>query len=149
MWTHSGTICPSVYGSSVCHQVLRDVTRHFNRPFGNLPGFEHRRVMHQKTFQEYLYHKATLIFGESSPLNAFQNEFSHALTALCMHAVCMHWLRSACMLYVCTTFHITVVSVDVYKSWCPLSRNIGDFENSLFLVCENFSLANYNWFTIV
>ena len=42
MCTHSGTICPISYGSPVRQQVLRDVTRHFNQPFGNLPGFEHR-----------------------------------------------------------------------------------------------------------
>ena len=48
--THSGTIYPSSYGSPVRYQVLRDVTRHFNRPFRNLPGFEHRRVIHQKSF---------------------------------------------------------------------------------------------------
>ena len=69
MCTHSGTICPSVYGSPVRHQVLRDITRHFNRPFGNLLGLEHRRVIHQNTFQEKLYHIShTYFFGESSPL---------------------------------------------------------------------------------
>ena len=26
--------------------------RHFNRPFGNLPGFEDRRAIHQNTFQK-------------------------------------------------------------------------------------------------
>ena len=54
--THSGTISPSFYGSPVRHQVLRDVTQHFNRPFGNLLGFEHSRVIHQKTSQGKLYH---------------------------------------------------------------------------------------------
>ena len=69
MCTHSGTICPSSYGSPVRQQVLRDVTRHFNQPFGNLPGFEHRRVIHQKNFSGVaLSHKPHLIFGESSPL---------------------------------------------------------------------------------
>ena len=51
MCTHSGTICLNLYGSLVRRQVLRDVTRHFNRPFGNLPGFEYRRVIHRKTIQ--------------------------------------------------------------------------------------------------
>ena len=48
MGTHSGTICPSSYGSPVRRQVLRDVTQHFNWPLGNLTGFEHRRVIYQK-----------------------------------------------------------------------------------------------------
>ena len=47
-----GTICPSFYGSPVRHQVLRDVTRQFNWPFGNLPSFKHRRVIYQKNFSE-------------------------------------------------------------------------------------------------
>ena len=42
---HSGTICLSLYGSPVRHQVLRDVTQHFNRPIGNLPCFKYRRVI--------------------------------------------------------------------------------------------------------
>ena len=41
---------PSFYGSLERHQVRRDVPQRFNRPFGNLPGFENRRVTHQKTF---------------------------------------------------------------------------------------------------
>ena len=49
MCTLSRTTSPSCYGSLVRHQVLRDVTQHVNRPFGNLSGFEHRRVIHQKT----------------------------------------------------------------------------------------------------
>ena len=68
MCTHSGTICPSSYGSQVRHQVVRDVTRHFNPPFGNLPGFEHRRVIHQKTFQEKLYHISHTYFLVKVPL---------------------------------------------------------------------------------
>ena len=71
--THYGTICPSVYGSLVRHQVLRDVTQHFNRPFGNRPGFEHRRVTHKKLFRRSSIIIATLIFGESSPLNELNN----------------------------------------------------------------------------
>ena len=46
MCTHSGTICLSLYGGFVRRKVLRDVTRNFNRPFGNLPRFEYRRVIH-------------------------------------------------------------------------------------------------------
>ena len=48
MCTHSGTICPSFYRRPVRHQLRRDVTRHFHRPFGNLPGFKYRRVICQK-----------------------------------------------------------------------------------------------------
>ena len=50
--THSGTICPSFYGSLARYQVRRDVTQHFNRPIGNLPGFDYRQVLHPKNFQE-------------------------------------------------------------------------------------------------
>ena len=46
MCTHSGTICRSLYDGFVRRKVLRDVTRNFNRPFGNLPRFEYRRVIH-------------------------------------------------------------------------------------------------------
>ena len=70
MCTHSGTICPSFYGSSVRHQVLHDVTRHFNRLFGSLLGFEHRRVIHQKNFQEKLYHISHTYFLVGVPLKA-------------------------------------------------------------------------------
>ena len=45
MCTHSGTICLSLYGGFVRRKVLRDVTRNFNRPFWNLPGFEYRRMI--------------------------------------------------------------------------------------------------------
>ena len=62
------TICPSVYGSPVRHQVLRDVTRHFNRPFGNLLVFELRRVIHQQTFQEKLYNTSYTYFLVRVPL---------------------------------------------------------------------------------
>ena len=71
MCTYSGTICPSFYGSPVHHQVLRDVTRHFNRPFGNLPGFECRRVIHQKTFQEFLYRISHTYFLVIVPFNKY------------------------------------------------------------------------------
>ena len=69
MCTHSGTICPSFYGSPVRYQVLRDVTRHFNRPFGNLPGFKHRRVIHQKNFRSSSIILATLNFWWEFPFN--------------------------------------------------------------------------------
>ena len=36
---YSRTISLSFYGILVRHEMLRDVTRHFNRPFGTLPGF--------------------------------------------------------------------------------------------------------------
>ena len=62
MCTHSGTICSSFYGSPVRYQVLCDVTRHFNQPFGNLPGFEHRRVIHQKLFRSTSIIVGTLNF---------------------------------------------------------------------------------------
>ena len=57
MCTHSGTICLSLYGGFVRRKVLRDVTRNFNRPFGNLPGFEYSQVIH-----EIIIILATLIF---------------------------------------------------------------------------------------
>ena len=38
--------------------------------FGNLPGFEHRRVIHQKISEVALSYLPPLIFGESSPLTS-------------------------------------------------------------------------------
>ena len=39
MGTHSRTITLSFYGILVRHEILRDVTRHFNWPFGTLTNF--------------------------------------------------------------------------------------------------------------
>ena len=47
MCGHSRTIYLSSYSSLVCHQVVLDVTRHFNCLFRNIPGFADRRVMSQ------------------------------------------------------------------------------------------------------
>ena len=67
MCTHSETICPSFYGL-VRLQVRRDVTRHFNRPIGNFPGFEYRRVFYQKNFRSSSIIIATL-FLVTVPFN--------------------------------------------------------------------------------
>ena len=66
MCPHSGTICPSGRGSPVRHHVLCDVTRHFNRPFGNVLGVEHRRVIHAHTHTQKKKKKKKKNFRSSS-----------------------------------------------------------------------------------
>ena len=72
----------SFYGSLVRRQVWGYVTRHFNWPFRNLLGFKQSQVIHQKTFQEKLYHIShTYFFVESFPLRIFSGSF-HLLVNL-------------------------------------------------------------------
>ena len=76
--------CPYVYAfwnylpeflrhGPVHHHVLLDVTGHFNWPFGNLPGFEPRRVIHKKLFGSSSIILATLILWWEFPLNFKEN----------------------------------------------------------------------------
>ena len=94
MSTHSMTMCPGLYSSLVCHQVRRDITRDFNRPFCSLPRFACRRVIHQKLFRIssiILLVRHAHFFGESSP--SFPSSSSSTAVEKSAHSehVCEGW----------------------------------------------------------
>ena len=75
MYTHSGTICSSFYGSLVRHQVRHDVTQHF------LLGTFQASIIDEGCTKNSLRSSSTILahlfFGASSPLSVRAGWFGY------------------------------------------------------------------------
>ena len=108
---------PSFYDSLICHQVLCDVTRHFNRPLGNL--FRLRRQSSDTLKTDFISSSIilpTLFFGESTPLIIVLSFFSQFIcTEHAVYISCSFWCtyKWESRLYLC--FFLVAVRLGISK----------------------------------